>query len=231
MRLHENRRARPVTTPMSQHRILCHRRSFFQICSRPHIRRPMLRSNAAYTDLRGAAIRSLGAFPRSAMPMQASCGYGRNRMQQGSSQNNFLMSPEDHVYQTHMSHTVIQRRSSAACCDNAAVYTLSAPQSTIICFFASNKNKKTKPCFIFSNAIRTHGRRALSASCGVRTHAQLPAVDLKSTPLTSRANWRWIPSIKNTQVLFAHYFFVYKHVVRVCFAASTPRQARFDYWC
>ncbi len=29
-----------------------------------------------------------------------------------------------------------------------------------------------------------------SASCGVRTHAQLPAVDLKSTPLTSRANWR-----------------------------------------
>ena len=30
----------------------------------------------------------------------------------------------------------------------------------------------------------------MSASCGVRTHAQLPAVDLKSTPLTSRANWR-----------------------------------------
>ncbi len=29
-----------------------------------------------------------------------------------------------------------------------------------------------------------------SASCGVQTHAQLPAVDLKSTPLTSRANWR-----------------------------------------
>ena len=27
-----------------------------------------------------------------------------------------------------------------------------------------------------------------SASCGVRTHAQLLAVDLKSTPLTSRAN-------------------------------------------
>lgn len=26
------------------------------------------------------------------------------------------------------------------------------------------------------------------ASCGVRTHAQLPAVDLKSTPLTTRAN-------------------------------------------
>ena len=25
-------------------------------------------------------------------------------------------------------------------------------------------------------------------SCGVRAHAQLPAVDLKSTPLTTRAN-------------------------------------------
>ena len=29
-------------------------------------------------------------------------------------------------------------------------------------------------------------------SCGVRTHAQLPAVDLKSTPLTTRANWHWV---------------------------------------
>ena len=29
----------------------------------------------------------------------------------------------------------------------------------------------------------------LNVSCGVRTHAQLPAVDLKSTPLTTRANW------------------------------------------
>ena len=27
-----------------------------------------------------------------------------------------------------------------------------------------------------------------NVSCGVRTHAQLPAVDLKSTPLTTRAN-------------------------------------------
>ena len=27
------------------------------------------------------------------------------------------------------------------------------------------------------------------ASCGVRTHAQLPALDLKSNPLTTRANW------------------------------------------
>ena len=27
-----------------------------------------------------------------------------------------------------------------------------------------------------------------SVSCGVRTHAQLPAVDLKSAPLTTRAN-------------------------------------------
>ena len=41
-----------------------------------------------------------------------------------------------------------------------------------------------------------HARRWLTgllttinnASCGVRTHAQLPAVDLKSTPLTTRAN-------------------------------------------
>ena len=32
-------------------------------------------------------------------------------------------------------------------------------------------------------------RRFLYVSCGVRTHAQLPAVDLKSTPLTTRANW------------------------------------------
>ena len=30
--------------------------------------------------------------------------------------------------------------------------------------------------------------RKTNASCGVRTHAQLPAVDLKSTPLTTRAN-------------------------------------------
>ena len=29
-------------------------------------------------------------------------------------------------------------------------------------------------------------------SCGVRTHAQLPAVDLKSTPLTTRANCHWV---------------------------------------
>ena len=27
-----------------------------------------------------------------------------------------------------------------------------------------------------------------NVSCGVRAHAQLPAVDLKSTPLTTRAN-------------------------------------------
>jgi hypothetical protein len=32
-------------------------------------------------------------------------------------------------------------------------------------------------------------RPSMHASCGVRTQAQLPAVDLKSTPLTSRANW------------------------------------------
>ena len=34
------------------------------------------------------------------------------------------------------------------------------------------------------------------ASCGVRTHAQLPAVDLKSTPLTTRANLRLEPCPK-----------------------------------
>ena len=31
-----------------------------------------------------------------------------------------------------------------------------------------------------------------NVSCGVRTHAQLPAVDLKSTPLTTRANLLYI---------------------------------------
>ena len=31
-------------------------------------------------------------------------------------------------------------------------------------------------------------RKGKHVSCGVRTHAQLPAVDLKSTPLTTRAN-------------------------------------------
>ena len=30
--------------------------------------------------------------------------------------------------------------------------------------------------------------RTTNVSCGVRAHAQLPAVDLKSTPLTTRAN-------------------------------------------
>ena len=30
--------------------------------------------------------------------------------------------------------------------------------------------------------------RKTNASCGVRTHAQLPAVDLKSAPLATRAN-------------------------------------------
>ena len=33
-------------------------------------------------------------------------------------------------------------------------------------------------------AVQPHGH----VSCGVRTHAQVPAVDLKSTPLTIRAN-------------------------------------------
>ena len=31
-------------------------------------------------------------------------------------------------------------------------------------------------------------KKHTNVSCGVRTHAQLPAVDLKSTPLTSQAN-------------------------------------------
>ena len=34
-------------------------------------------------------------------------------------------------------------------------------------------------------------RDADLVSCGVRAHAQLPAVDLKSTPLTTRANCRY----------------------------------------
>ena len=33
-----------------------------------------------------------------------------------------------------------------------------------------------------------HAPKPNSVSCGVRTHAQFPAVDLKSTPLTTRAN-------------------------------------------
>ena len=131
------------------------------------------------TDLRGAAIRSLGAFPRSAMPMQASCGYGRNRMQQCSSQKNFLMSPGDHAYQTHMSHTVIQRRSSAACCENAAVYTLSAPESTIICFFLQTKTKKQNLA-LFSPTLFGH---AAAGRC-------LPAVGFEPT----RSCLQWILS-------------------------------------
>ncbi len=33
------------------------------------------------------------------------------------------------------------------------------------------------------------------ASYGVRTHAELPPVDLKSTPLTTRANWHLMPGV------------------------------------
>ena len=87
--------------------------------------------------------------------------------------------------------------------------------------FSSNKNKETKPCFIFSNAIRTRGRRALSASCGVRTHAQLPAVDLKSTPLTSRANWRSMPFTQNTFRLFVQYF-LYANTLCACASPRPP---------
>ena len=36
------------------------------------------------------------------------------------------------------------------------------------------------------SAMKTPSMR--NVSCGVRTHAQLPAMDLKSTPLTTRAN-------------------------------------------
>ena len=50
--------------------------------------------------------------------------------------------------------------------------------------------------YALSNIDPTATRRqstcvcACNASCGNRTLAQLPAVDLKSTPLTSRANWQ-----------------------------------------
>ena len=37
-------------------------------------------------------------------------------------------------------------------------------------------------------ARRRQVRTGMYVSCGVRVHAQLPAVDLKSTPLTTRAN-------------------------------------------
>ena len=39
-----------------------------------------------------------------------------------------------------------------------------------------------------------------NVSCGVRTHAQLPAVDLKYTPLATRANWHCMAWMRMTTV-------------------------------
>ena len=39
-----------------------------------------------------------------------------------------------------------------------------------------------------------------NVSCGVRTHAQLPAVDLKSTPLATRANWHCMQQTSTSQI-------------------------------
>ena len=39
-----------------------------------------------------------------------------------------------------------------------------------------------------ASKVRQLDGLAANVSCGVRAHAQLPAVDLKSTPLTTRAN-------------------------------------------
>jgi hypothetical protein len=46
----------------------------------------------------------------------------------------------------------------------------------------------------FAPAYASNVKSVYTASCGVRTHAQLPAVDLKSTPLTTRAN---LPQVFN----------------------------------
>ena len=54
--------------------------------------------------------------------------------------------------------------------------------------FANRTGIKQQPSL---SSRRTKAREPTTdndASCGVRTHAQLPAVDLKSTPLTTRAN-------------------------------------------
>ena len=45
--------------------------------------------------------------------------------------------------------------------------------------------KRRQVCFCQAQAL--YGLRC-NVSCGVRTHAQLPALDLKSNPLTTRAN-------------------------------------------
>ena len=42
-------------------------------------------------------------------------------------------------------------------------------------------------------------KASANVSCGVRTHAQLPAVDLKSTPLATRANWQCMEQIRITR--------------------------------
>ena len=65
------------------------------------------------------------------------------------------------------------------------------------CFFQEDRFKWQTASLIFlkfsvcnkhSRASCVVGSIKCSVSCGVRTHAQLPAVDLKSTPLTTRAN-------------------------------------------
>ena len=43
---------------------------------------------------------------------------------------------------------------------------------------------------------RTYEQWQNNISAGVRTHAQSPAVDLKSTPLTTRANWRTAKTVR-----------------------------------
>ena len=54
---------------------------------------------------------------------------------------------------------------------------------------AAKKTKKLRANHSLSWSQRIPHLRNRIVSCGVRTHAQLPAVDLKSTPLTTRANW------------------------------------------
>ena len=48
-------------------------------------------------------------------------------------------------------------------------------------------SKNVRP-FVYHGILRPPHVQSTNVSCGVRTHAQLPAVDLKSTPLTTRAN-------------------------------------------
>jgi hypothetical protein len=57
------------------------------------------------------------------------------------------------------------------------------------------------------------------ASYGVRTHAELPPVDLKSTPLTTRANWHLLPG--NRFYIVCHRFrWRLKHTTSFQFLSS-----------